>query len=153
MAPPPPPDPDPPLARDPAAPPILWLRQTQAAAPDKPFFLYYTTGTAHAPHHAPKEWIAKFKGKFDQGWDKVREETYERQKQMGVIPANAKLTPRPKEIPAWDSLTADQKRLYARMMEVYAGALAHAAHHIGRGVDALERMGELDERLVIFIQG
>jgi len=146
-------DPDYHLDRDLADHAILWLRQTQAAAPDKPFFLYYTTGTAHAPHHAPKEWIAKFKGRFDQGWDRVREETFARQKELGVVPANAKLTPRPKEIPAWDSLTADQKRLYARMMEVYAGALAHADHHIGRIVDEIERMGELDDTLVIFIQG
>ena len=146
-------DPDYHLDRDLADHAILWLRQTQAAAPDKPFFLYYTTGTAHAPHHAPKEWIAKFKGRFDQGWDRVREETFARQKELGVVPANAKLTPRPKEIPAWESLTADQKRLYARMMEVYAGALAHADHHIGRIVDEIERMGELDDTLVIFIQG
>jgi arylsulfatase len=146
-------DPDYHLDRDLADHAILWLRQTQAAAPDKPFFLYYTTGTAHAPHHAPKDWIAKFKGRFDQGWDKVREETFARQKELGIVPANTKLTPRPKEIPAWESLTADQKRLYARMMEVYAGALAHADHHIGRVVDEIERMGELDDTLVIFIQG
>jgi len=146
-------DPDYHLDRDLADHAILWLRQTQAAAPDKPFFLYYTTGTAHAPHHAPKDWIAKFKGRFDQGWDKVREETFARQQELGIVPANTKLTPRPKEIPAWESLTADQKRLYARMMEVYAGALAHADHHIGRVVDEIERMGELDDTLVIFIQG
>ena len=91
-------------------------------------------GSTHAPHHAPKEWIAKFKGQFDQGWDKVREETLERQKKLGVVPAGTKLTPRPKEIPAWDSLNADQKRLYAHMMEVYAGALAHCDYHIGRVV-------------------
>jgi len=146
-------DPDYHLDRDLADHAILWLRQTQAAAPDKPFFLYYTTGTAHAPHHAPKDWIAKFKGRFDQGWDRVREETFARQKELGIVPANTKLTTRPKEIPAWDSLTADQKRLYARMMEVYAGALAHADHHIGRVVGEIERMGELDDTLVIFIQG
>ncbi|HJY82935.1 MAG TPA: arylsulfatase [Candidatus Binatia bacterium] len=132
---------------------IAWLRMQHAVAPNKPFFVYYTPGTAHAPHHAPKEWIAKFKGQFDQGWDKVREETYARQTQMGIIPTDAKLTPRPKEIPAWESLSADQKRLYARMMEVYAGALAHCDYQIGRVIEAIEQMGELDNTLIIFIQG
>ena len=96
-----------------------------ATAPGKPFLAYYAPGTAHAPHHAPKEWIAKFKGQFDQGWDKVREETFARQKAAGVIPANTKLTERPASIPAWDSLNADQKKVFAHMMEVYAAALAH----------------------------
>lgn len=132
---------------------INWLRMQHAVAPDKPFFAYYSTGTAHAPHHAPQDWIGKFKGKFDQGWDKVREETLERQKKLGVVPANTKLTPRPKEIPAWDALSADQKKVYARMMEVYAAALAHSDHHIGRVVDAIDQMGELDNTLVIYIQG
>jgi arylsulfatase A-like enzyme len=132
---------------------IAWLRLQHSMAPDKPFFAYYTTGTAHAPHHAPKEWIAKFKGQFDQGWDKVREETFARQKQMGIIPANAKLTARPKEIPAWDALTADQKKLYARMMEVYAGALAYCDYQIGRVIAAVEEMGEMNNTLIIFIQG
>src|SRR5262249_13207713 len=113
----------------------------------------YTTGTAHAPHHAPKEWIAKFKGKFDQGWDKVREEIFARQKALGVIPPGTVLTPLPKEIPAWNSLSADQKRLYARMMEVYAAALPHADYQIGRVIDAIRQSGELDNTLVMFIQG
>jgi arylsulfatase len=132
---------------------IAWIRTQHAMAPSKPFFAYYATGTAHAPHHAPKEWIAKFKGQFDQGWDRVREETLARQKQAGVVPANAKLTPRPKEIPAWDSLSADQKRLYARMMEVYAAALAHADHQIGRVIESIAALGKLDDTLIIFIQG
>jgi arylsulfatase A-like enzyme len=132
---------------------IAWLRLQHSMAPDKPFFAYYTTGTAHAPHHAPKEWIAKFKGQFDQGWDKVREETIARQKKLGIIPANTQLTPRPKEIPAWDSLTADQQKLYARMMEVYAGALAQCDCQIGRVIDAVEEIGEMDNTLIIFIQG
>src|SRR5262249_45160245 len=114
---------------------------------------YYATDTAHAPHHAPKEWIAKFKGKFDQGWDKVREETLARQKQLGVVPADTQLTARPNELPAWDSLSVDQKRLYARMAEVYAGALAHADHNIGRVVDAIRDLGELDNTLIIYIMG
>jgi arylsulfatase len=132
---------------------IGWIRMQHAVASQKPFFAYYATGTAHAPHHAPKEWIAKFKGQFDQGWDTVREETFARQKQLGVIPADSQLTPRPKEIPAWDSLTADEKRVYARMMEVYAGALAHADHEIGRVIDAVADMGELDNTLIIYIMG
>jgi len=111
---------------------IAYIRQQHALAPDKPFFVYYAPGTVHAPHHAPREWIDKFKGQFDQGWDKVREETLERQKKLGVVPPNTKLTARPKEIPAWDSLTADQKKLFAHMMEVYAGALAHCDYQIGR---------------------
>ena len=132
---------------------IAWIRMQHAVAPDRPFFAYYAPGTAHAPHHAPKEWIARFKGRFDQGWDRVREETFARQKAMGVIPATAKLTPRPKEVPAWDSLSADQKRLYARMMEVYAAALAHADYQIGRVLESIAEAGELDNTLVIFIQG
>jgi arylsulfatase len=132
---------------------INWIRTQHAVAPDKPFFAYYTPGTAHAPHHAPKEWIEKFKGKFDQGWDKVREETLARQIEVGVVPPETKLTPRPSEIPAWDSLSADQKRLYARMMEVYAAALVHCDHHIGRVIDAIAETGELDNTLIIYIQG
>jgi arylsulfatase len=132
---------------------IAWIREQHALAPQKPFFAYYATGTAHAPHHAPQEWIDKFKGQFDQGWDKVREETLARQKQLGVVPANTQLTPRPKEIPAWNSLTAEQKKVYAHMMEVYAGALAHADYQIGRVIDAVADMGELDNTLIIYLMG
>src|SRR5262249_30175698 len=107
----------------------------------------------HAPHHAPKEWIAKFKGQFDQGWDKVREETFERQKKLGVVPADATLTPRHKELQAWDSLDADHKKVFARMMEVYAGALAHCDHQIGRVLDAVAETGQLDNTLIIYIMG
>src|SRR5262252_9450965 len=116
---------------------IEWMRTQHALAPNKPWLLYFATGAAHAPHHAPKEWSDKYKGQFDQGWDKVREETLARQIKLGVVPANTKLTKRPEAIPAWDSLSADQKRLYARMMEVYAGYLAYADHHIGRLIDEL----------------
>jgi len=132
---------------------IDWIRMQKSVAPQKPFFAYYATGSAHAPHHAPKDWIARFKGKFDQGWDKVREETFARQKQMGIIPADAKLTPRPEELPAWDSLSADQKKVFARMAEVYAAALAHADHNIGRVIDAVEQLGQLDNTLIIYIMG
>jgi arylsulfatase len=132
---------------------IDWMRMQHALAPNKPWLLYYATGTAHAPHHAPKEWIAKYKGQFDQGWDKVREETLARQIKLGVVPPNTQLTKRPEQIPAWDSLSDDQKRLYAHMMEVYAGALSYADNQIGRLVDAVEQSGQLDNTLVIFLMG
>jgi arylsulfatase len=132
---------------------IAWIRMQRAVAPQRPFFAYYATGSAHSPHHAPQEWIAKYKGRFDQGWDKVREETLARQKQIGVVPASAELTVRPKELAAWDSLTAQQKKVYARMMEVYAGTLAYADHEIGRVVDAVTELGQLDNTLVIYIMG
>jgi arylsulfatase len=132
---------------------IAWIRMQHALAPNKPWFLYYATGTAHAPHHAPKEWIEKYKGQFDQGWDKVREETLARQIKLGIVPANTQLTKRPEQIPAWDSLSADQKRLYAHMMEVYAGALSYADNQIGRLLDSLEQSGQLDNTIVFFIMG
>ena len=132
---------------------IQWLRMQHATAPDKPFLAYYAPGTAHAPHHAPKEWIAKFKGQFDQGWDKVREETFARQKAAGLVPPNATLTTRSAGIPAWDSLNADQKKVFAHMMEVYAAALSHCDAQMGRVLDTIEAQGELDNTLVIYIQG
>jgi arylsulfatase A-like enzyme len=132
---------------------IAWIRQQHSLAPDKPFFAYYTPGLCHAPHHAPKEWIAKFKGKFDQGWDKVREETLARQIEQGLVPAGTKLTERPKEIPAWDSRSADQKKLYAHMMEVYAACLAYCDHNIGRVIQAIEDSGEMDNTIIVYIQG
>lgn len=132
---------------------IAWLNDQHAAAPDKPFFVYYAPGTAHTPHHAPKEWLDKFRGKFDQGWDKMREETFARQKELGIIPADAALAERPRGLPAWDSLNADQKRLYARLMEAYAAALAYLDAQIGRVIDSIEEKGELDNTLVIFLQG
>jgi arylsulfatase len=141
------------LDRDLADKAIDWMRMQHALAPNKPWLLYYATGTAHAPHHAPKDWIAKYKGQFDQGWDKVREETLARQIKLGIVPPNTRLTGRPEQIAAWDSLSADQKRLYARMMEVYAGALSHADYHIGRLLDAVEQSGQLDNTLVIFMMG
>jgi arylsulfatase len=141
------------LDRDLADKAIAWMRMQHALAPQKPWLLYYATGTAHAPHHAPKDWIAKYKGQFDQGWDKVREETLARQLKLGVVPPGTQLTKRPEQIPAWDSLSDDQRRLYARMMEVYAGALSHADFNIGRLLDALEESGQRDNTLVIFMMG
>lgn len=140
------------LDRDLADTAISWIAEQKAVAPSKPFFVYYAPGTSHAPHHAPKEWIAKFKGQFDGGWDKVREITFARQKALGIIPEDTRLTPRPKEIPAWDSLTAQQKRIYAHEMEVYAAALSHADYQIGRLIDEARRQagGNL---MVVYIQG
>jgi arylsulfatase len=132
---------------------IAWIRSQESIAPDKPFFAYVATGATHAPHHAPKAWINKYQGKFDQGWDKLREETFARQKQLGVIPASAQLTPRPPEIPAWDSLTKDEQRIYAREMEVFAGFLGHTDHEVGRLIDAVDKLGELDNTLIIYIVG
>ncbi len=129
------------------------IRMLHSVAPQKPWLVYYATGTAHAPHHAPKDWIAKFKGQFDQGWDKVREETLARQKKLGVVPADTKLTERSPGIPAWDSLDADHKKVAAHMMEVYAAALSHADAQMGRLLDAIDELGELDNTLVIYIQG
>ena len=119
---------------------IDWIRQQKALMPDKPFFVYFAPGATHAPHHVPAEWSAKYKGKFDQGWDKVREETIARQKKLGVIPEDAELTERPAEIPAWDETPDDMKPIFARQMEVYAGFMEHTDHHVGRLIDALEEL-------------
>ena len=132
---------------------IDWIRTQHAIAPDKPFFMYFAPGNGHAPHHATKDWIARFKGKFDQGWDKQREVTLANQKKLGVVPADTVLTPRPKDISAWDSLNADQKKVYARMMEVYAAAVAQSDYEIGRVIDSLEESSQLDNTLVIYIEG
>ncbi|MDI9915375.1 arylsulfatase [Rhodococcus sp. IEGM 1379] len=132
---------------------IEWMHNQKAAAPDKPFFLYYAPGAAHAPHHVAPEWADKYKGKFDHGWDREREIVFERQKAMGVIPADTELTPRPEEIPAWDDCSADEKRLYTRMQEVYAGFLEHADTQFDRVLDAIEVLEQLDNTLVIYIAG
>ena len=141
------------LDRDLADEAIGYVHAQKAAAPDKPFFLYYAPGTAHAPHQAPADWIAKFRGQFDQGWDAVRAETLKRQIAMKIAPPGTKATPRIGDIPAWDSLNPDQKRVYARMMEVYAGMLAYQDAQIGRLLDELDRMGESGNTLVMFIEG
>ena len=132
---------------------INWTRFQQAMTPDKPFYVYFATGATHAPHHAPKEYAEKYRGKFDRGWDTLREETLARQIKLGVVPAGTKLTARPAEIPAWDSLTADQKRLFARQMETFAGFAEHTDHEVGRLVDALRDMGELDNTIFFYIVG
>jgi arylsulfatase len=132
---------------------IGWTRYQKALTPGKPFFVYFATGATHAPHHAPKEWIAKYKGKFDQGWDKLREETLQRQKTLGVIPANTQLAPKPPAIKDWDTLTADEKRLFSRQMEVFAGFGEHTDYEIGRLVQAIEDMGQLENTLFFYIVG
>ena len=132
---------------------IAWSRFQQALTPDKPFYMYFATGATHAPHHVPKEWIAKYRGEFDQGWDKLREETLARQLEKGVVPAGTKLTERPAEIPAWDSLTADQKRLFTRQMETFAGFAEHTDYEVGRLVQAIEDMGEISNTLFFYIVG
>ena len=132
---------------------IEWLRGVRAQDEQKPFFMYFSTGCAHAPHHVPKHWADKYEGSFDEGWDRYREETLERQKKLGVVPEDTELTPRPDEMPAWDSLTDEQKKLYARQMEVYAGYQENADHNVGRLLDAMEELGELDDTLVIYIWG
>jgi arylsulfatase A-like enzyme len=132
---------------------IGWMQAQHSLTPDRPFFVYFATGALHAPHHAPPEYIARYKGKFDQGWDALRAETYERQKQMGVIPSSAALTPRPKEIPSWDSQTPDQKKLEARQMETFAGFGEHTDEQVGRLVSALKDMGVMDNTLFIYIVG
>ena len=132
---------------------ISWVRFQQALTPDKPFFMYFATGACHAPHHAPKEWIDKYKGKFDEGWDKLREETLEKQKQLGLVPQNVKLAPKPTDIKDWDKLSADEKKLFARQMEIYAGFAEHTDNEIGRLVSAIEDLGEMDNTLILYVVG
>lgn len=132
---------------------ISWISAQKALAPDRPFFLYYATGTAHAPLHAPGNYIERFRGKFDSGWDRLREQIFARQKARGVIPANAKLTPRPPELPAWNSLSPSEKAACERLMEAYAGSLTYADAQIGRVISFLKDQSMLENTLVIFIQG
>jgi arylsulfatase len=132
---------------------IGYIHQQKAIAPDKPFFIYFAPGATHAPHHVPKEWIGKYKGQFDQGWDKVREETFARQKTLGVIPPECELTKRPEEIPAWDRMEPRLRLVLAREMEIYAAFLELADHHVGRVIDSLAELGILDETLIYYIIG
>jgi arylsulfatase A-like enzyme len=132
---------------------IGWIRQQKALMPDKPFFAYFAPGATHAPHHVPIEWSDKYKGRFDTGWDALREETFARQKELGVVPPEAELTDRPEEIPAWEDMPEDLKPVLARQMEVYAGFLEHTDHHIGRLVDALEDLEVLGDTLIYYIVG
>jgi arylsulfatase len=132
---------------------IKWIRQQKSLMPDKPFFTYYAPGATHAPHHVPQEFIAKYKGKFDQGWDQLRKETFARQKQLGVIPPDCQLTERSAGIPAWTDIAPDMKPVLCRQMEVYAGYLEHTDHQVGRLLDALKDLGILDDTLIYVIIG
>jgi arylsulfatase len=132
---------------------IAWIRNVRAVDREKPWFAYVSTAGVHAPHHAPAEWRAKFKGKFDHGWDRQRELTHARQLDLGVIPRGTKLTPRPDEIPAWGSLSDDQKKVYTRLMENYAGYMAYTDFQNGRLIDSLESSGDLDNTLVLYVVG
>ena len=132
---------------------IGWIETQQALTPDKPFFTYFATGATHAPHHCPKEWIAKYKGKFDMGWDKLREQTLARQIEMGIVPKGTKLAPRAEGIKDWESLSPKEKQLYAHQYEVFAGFAEYTDHEVGRLIDALREMGELDNTLVFYIVG
>ncbi|TXT22617.1 MAG: arylsulfatase, partial [Planctomycetota bacterium] len=132
---------------------IAWLRRTRSIDADKPYFLYMATGATHAPHHVRPEYIKKFKGKFDAGWDVYRETVFEQQKKLGVVPANTKLTPRPAELPAWDTLSADQKRLFARMMEVFAAFTAETDYEMGRLLDVVRSLPDADNTLVFYQVG
>lgn len=132
---------------------VAWTKQQKALAPDKPFFTYFAPGATHAPHHVPAEWADKYKGRFDQGWDALREETFARQKELGVIPPEARLTERSAGIPAWDDMHPDLHPVLAREMEVYAGYLEYADHHTGRLIDALDELGVLDDTLIYVIIG
>jgi len=132
---------------------INWVKAQQSMTPDKPFFVYYATGAVHAPHHVPKVWADKYKGQFDKGWDKIRKETTAHQLKIGVIPEGTKLAKKPEDIKDWDTLPADHRRLFARQAEVFAGFMEQTDHEVGRFVQAIEDIGELDNTLFIYIAG
>ena len=130
---------------------ITWMRTQQSLTPDKPFFIYYATGATHAPHQVPADWVDRYKGQFDDGWDVYREQTLARQIELGVVPAGTKLASKPADIADWDTLSADERRLYALQMEVFAAFAEHTDHEVGRLVDAIEAMGEMDNTLFIYV--
>lgn len=132
---------------------IAWIQQEKSITPDRPFFIYYAPGATHSPLQAPQEWIDKFHGKFDMGWDRYREMVFEQQKRLGVIPADTVLTPRPAELPAWDTLSPDQKKVAARLMEIFAAYMAQSDYEIGRIVDEIAATGQLDNTLIFYIAG
>ena len=139
------------LSEDLADQAIKCVIDAHVNAPEKPFFLYYAPGAGHAPHHAPREWTDRYAGTFDDGWDAYREKVFARQKAIGLLPADAQLSPRDPDVPEWSSLSDDERRLYARMMEVFAGFVSHCDHHFGRLLDTLEQIGELDNTLIMVI--
>ncbi|MGD8414408.1 MAG: arylsulfatase, partial [Candidatus Latescibacterota bacterium] len=141
------------LTEDLADEAIAYINRVDASNPGKPWFIYFSTGAIHAPHHTPEAYREKYKGKFDMGWDEYRKQVYEQQKKLGVIPASAQLTPRPEEIPAWDGLSDQEKKVYERLMENYTGFLEHTDVQIGRIIDAVEKSGEMENTLIIYIVG
>ena len=149
----PPDDPDYHFMNDMATKAIEWMRFQQALTPDKPFFVYFAPGAVHAPHHAPKSYIDKYKGKFDEGWDVIRERIFEQQKKLGVIPKDTKLAKKPDDIKDWKDLSAKEQKLFARQAEVFAGFLDMTDHETGRFIQAIEDMGELDNTLIFYIAG
>ncbi len=149
----PPDDPGYHLTEDLADRAIGWIRQQKSLAPDKPFFCYFAPGATHAPHHVWKEWADRYRGRFDGGWDVLREETLARQRELGVVPPDAPLTRRPAEIPAWEDMPAELHPVLARQMEIYAGFLEHADHHVGRVLDTLVELGLFEETLVYYLIG
>ncbi|MGR9085924.1 MAG: arylsulfatase [Gammaproteobacteria bacterium] len=132
---------------------VAWIKYQKALTPDKPFFVYYAPGATHAPHHVPRDWIARWKGKLDRGWDKMREQILERQIERGVVPKGTKLAPKPEAIPDWDKLSADEQRLFARQAEVFSAFVEMTDHEIGRVIKAIEETGQSDNTLVIFVYG
>ena len=132
---------------------IRWMQSEKSLTPDRPFFMYFAPGATHAPHQVPKSWIAKYKGKFDQGWDRLREETLARQIKLGVVPPGTKLAPKPEPIKDWSALSADEKKLFARQMEVFAGFGEYTDTEIGRLIQAIEATGQLDNTLVFYLLG
>jgi arylsulfatase A-like enzyme len=149
----PPQDPDYHFMSDMTNQAVNWMRSVKSLVPDKPFFMYFAPGAVHAPHHVPKEWIAKYKGRFDAGWDKLREETLARQVALGVVPEGTKLAPKPDYIKDWDALSADEKRLFSRQMEIFAGFGEYADREIGRLVEAIADQGQLENTLIFYIMG
>jgi len=132
---------------------IKWIKEAEAMQPDKPWFCYLATAATHSPHQAPKAWTDKFKGQFDDGWDAYRQKTFDRQKALGIIPQDAKLTPRPASLPAWSSLNADQKKLYSRMMEIFAGYGAQVDYEVGRVIDYVHTLPDADNTMIIYVIG
>ena len=149
----PPHDPDYHFTTDMTDQAITWARYQQSLTPDKPFFIYFSTGATHAPHHVPAEWIARYEGKFDGGWDKYRQQTLARQIELGVVPAGTELASKPEDIPDWDTLSANEKKLYARQMEVFAAFAEHTDHEVGRLADAIEAIGEMKNTLFVYVFG
>jgi arylsulfatase len=132
---------------------VAWIKYQKALTPDRPFFVYFAPGAVHAPHHVPQEWIQRWHGKFDQGWDALREQILARQIERGIVPPGTKLAPKPEAIPDWDTLTPDEKRLFTRQVETFAGFLEMTDHEIGRVIDAIDQIGQLENTLVIYVAG